>query len=171
MPKKIGVFVDVSNLYYCIGKKYKGRKLDYSKYMEYIRSLGDVVVANAYGAQVRNQAASFLYCLKQVGFTPKYQTPKSFSDNGVIVKKADYDVKITVDILEKASDLDIIVLGSADSDFVPLLRTLSDQGKKIIIFACKISGDISSLDSITTIEIPESFIEEKKRDTSSTKIR
>jgi uncharacterized LabA/DUF88 family protein len=162
MPKRIGVFVDVSNLYYCIGKKYKSRKLDYKKYLEYIRSLGDVTIANAYGAQVKNQAASFLYCLRQVGFTPKYQTPKSFSDNGQIVKKADYDVKITVDILENLSDLDIIVLGSADSDFVPLLRTLCEQHKKVIVFACKISGDITALENVTCIEIPESFIEERK---------
>ena len=160
MPKKIGVFVDVSNLYYCIGKKYKGKKLDYSKYMDYIRSLGDITVANAYGAQVRNQAASFLYCLRQVGITPMYSTPKSFTDNGLVTKKADYDVKITVDILDAAPGLDILVLGSADGDFVPLLKSIVEGGKKVIVFACKISSDIAELD-VTCIEIPESFMEEK----------
>jgi len=160
MPKKIGVFVDVSNLYYCIGKKYKGKKLDYSKYMDYIRALGDITVANAYGAQVKNQAASFLYCLRQVGITPMYSTPKSFTDNGLITKKADYDVKITVDILDAAPGLDILVLGSADGDFVPLLKSVLSLEKKIIVFACKISSDIAEL-GVTCIEIPESFMEEK----------
>jgi uncharacterized LabA/DUF88 family protein len=165
MPKKIGVFIDVSNIYYCVNKKYKGRKLDYKKYMDYIRSLGDITVANAYGAQVRNQAASFLYCLRQLGIEPKYSTPKSFTDNGAITKKADYDVKITVDIIEAAKELDILVLGSADSDFVPLLKSLTDL--KIIVFACKISNDIAEL-GVTCIEIPESFMEEK-HETPATK--
>jgi len=162
MPKKIGVFIDVSNIYYCVNKKYKGKKLDYKKYMEYIRSLGDVTIANAYGAQVRNQAASFLYCLKQIGITPMYSTPKSFTDNGIVSKKADYDVKITVDIIDAAPGLDIVVLGSADSDFAPLLKSLPD--KKIIVFACKISSDIQEISGVTCIEIPESFMEEKKNE-------
>jgi uncharacterized LabA/DUF88 family protein len=165
MPKQIGVFVDVSNLYYCIGKKYKGRKLDYKQYIEYVRALGDIIIANAYGAQIKNQAESFLYCLRQVGFTPKYETPKSYSENGVITKKADYDVKITVDIIENLDKLDLIVLGSADSDFVPLIKSLIEKDKKIIIFACKISKEIVLLENVTCIEIPESFIEGRKNAT------
>lgn len=168
MPKKIGVFIDVSNIYYCVNKKFKNRKLDYSKYMEYIKSLGEIVVANAYGAQVKNQAASFLYCLEKVGIVPVYSTPKSFTDNGNITKKADYDVKITVDIIEAAPSLDIIILGSADGDFVPLIKSLSDC-KKVIVFACKISGDIQDIENITCIEIPESFLEERKHETPATK--
>ena len=164
MPKQIGVFVDVSNLYYCIGKKYKGKKLDYSKYMEYIKSFGEIVVANAYGAQIRNQASSFLYCLRQLGIVPIYATPKSFIDNGVTTKKADYDVKITVDIFEVAPKLDIIIIGSADGDFVPLIKNLLSLNKKVIVFACKISSNIHEL-GIPCIEIPESFLEEKKYDT------
>jgi uncharacterized LabA/DUF88 family protein len=160
MPKQIGVFIDVSNLYYCINKKYKGRKLNYKKYLEYIQGLGDVAIANAYGAQVKNQAAGFIHMLKQIGFTPKYQTPKSFTEHGQIIKKADYDVKIAVDILEAAENLDMVVLGSADSDFIPLVLKLKEKQKRVIIFACKISGDFKTIGECC-VEIPESLLEKK----------
>jgi uncharacterized LabA/DUF88 family protein len=169
MPRQIGIFVDVSNLYYCIGKKYRGRKLDYKKYFNYIREFGTVTVANAYGAQIDNQAEGFLHCLKRVGFSPRYETPKSFSENGVVTKKANYDVKIAVDVLNILEDLDIIVIGSADSDFIPLLKNILASGKKAIVFACKISNDILNLKDVTSIEIPESLIEEKKNVLSKTK--
>lgn len=168
MPKQIGIFVDVSNLYYCINKKFKDRKLDYQKYWDYIASLGDIVLANAYGAQVKNQAAGFLHRLKQIGFDPKYDTPKSFIDGDTIVKKADYDVKICVDILETCINLDIIVLGSADSDFLPLVQKLRELNKKVIIFACKISKDLVQSGE-TCVEIPESFLEAKYETTHTKK--
>jgi len=161
MPKKIGVFVDVSNLYYCLRKKYSGKKLNYKKYWDYIASLGEISIANAYGAQINNQAEGFLRRLKQIGFTPKYQTPKSFIGDGKITKKADHDVRITVDILEDSHDLDIIVIGSADSDFVPVVKKLKEQNKRVIIFACKISSDFENLGELC-VEIPESFLEDKK---------
>jgi uncharacterized LabA/DUF88 family protein len=160
MPKQIGIFVDVSNLYYCINKKFKGRKLNYQKYWDYIAPLGKIVVANAYGAQIKNQAAGFIYVLKKIGFKPHYYTPKSFTDHGRVTRKADYDVNIVVDILENLEKLDLIILGSADGDFVPLIQKIQEQHKKIIVFACRISQDIKKLGELY-IEIPESFLEDK----------
>ena len=157
MPKQIGIFVDVSNLYYCIKNKYK-KKLDYGKYWNYIQDFGTIVIAKAYGAQVNNQAVGFIHCLKTVGFEPIFHSPKSFRDEaGAISKKANYDTQITVDIIENMEKLDIIVIGSADSDFVPLGDVLIKRGKKIIIFACKISRDFD--DRFLCIEIPESLLE------------
>ena len=58
--KRIGVFVDVSNIYYCIGKKYEYRKLDYRKYLDFITDLGELVKVIAYGSQMSNEAAGFI---------------------------------------------------------------------------------------------------------------
>ena len=42
MSKRIGMFVDISNLYYCVGKKFPGRKLDYRKYKRFVEDLGEI---------------------------------------------------------------------------------------------------------------------------------
>jgi uncharacterized LabA/DUF88 family protein len=160
MAKKIGIFVDVSNLYYCIGKKFNNRKLDYGKYMQYIKDLGQVEIAIAYGAQVKNQANKFLYALQKVGFKTKYRSPKAFVDNGTIRKKADCDLQIAVDIVNYINDIDMLVLGSADGDFTPIVKMAIENNVTVIILACHISGDLKRTAS-EFIEIPESLLENK----------
>ena len=166
MPKQIGLFIDVSNLYHCINTKYK-KKLDYAKYLDFCRTLGNIVIANAYGAQVKNQASSFLKCLRQFGYTPIYQTPKTFKKSGGLQHKANYDLLIAIEIVQIIEKIDILILGSADGDFAPLITWANEKGVKTIVFACNISSELKK-EAHETLEIPESFME-KKSGTNKTK--
>jgi uncharacterized LabA/DUF88 family protein len=157
---KIGIFIDVSNLYYCIANKFNQRKLDYSKYYKYIEDLGNIEIAIAYGAQIKNQASKFLYALNNIGFQTKYRSPKAFLDNGNVRKKADCDLQIAVDIIKNLNEIDLLILGSADGDFKPILELANNHNIKTIVIACKISGDLKEV-ADEFIEIPESLLEEK----------
>jgi len=166
--KRIGVFVDVSNLYYCIGLKYKGRKLDYNAYLTFIKDLGEVVQAIAYGAQIDNEAAAFIYCLQEIGFQPKYKTPKVYSSKDKIKKKADWDVGIAIDIVNMVDRLDLIVLGTADGNLEPAVTWAMQRGVDVIILASGISRELK--DSATRyIEIPVSLLETRHEPTSRSK--
>jgi len=158
--KRIGIFADVSNLYYCIGKHYGGKKLDYKKYYDFIVELGEIKLATAYGAQIGNESANFIYCLKQIGFTPKYKCPKSYNNDKELKRKADWDVGIAIDIVNTVDRLDIIVLGSADGDLCPVVEWAQLKGVKVIILACGISRDLKNLVS-EYIEIPETMLEDE----------
>jgi uncharacterized LabA/DUF88 family protein len=159
MPKRIGLFVDVSNLYHCINTKYN-KKLDYAKYIDFCKALGEIKIAKAYGAQVKNQASGFLRCLRQFGYTPVYQTPKTFKNPGGLQHKANYDMHIAIGVVQAIEDIDILVLGSADGDFTPLVEWANKRGVKTIVFACAISSDLKK-EAHETMEIPESFMEDK----------
>ena len=159
MAKKIGIFVDVSNLYFCLSSKF-GRKLDYAKYYSYIQDLGEVEVAIAYGAQVKGQANKFLHYLQQVGYETKYRSPKAFIDNGTVRKKADCDLQIAIDIVNYVEQIDMLILGSADGDFKPLIKMAKEKGVMTIILACQISKDLKQI-ADEFIEIPESLLEDK----------
>ena len=159
MPKQIGLFVDVSNLYHCINTKYK-KKLDYFQYIEFCKTLGTVCIAKAYGAQVKNQASSFLKCLRMFGYTPIYQTPRVFKTSNGIQHKANYDLLIAVEIVQVIDQLDILILGSADGDFAPLLKWANERNTKSLVFACNISSELKK-EAHETMEIPESFMEDK----------
>jgi uncharacterized LabA/DUF88 family protein len=162
MSKRIGVFADVSNLYYCISLKFKGRKLDYKAYYDFVVDLGDVQQAIAYGAQVENEAASFIHCLKEIGFTPKYKKPKAFHGEGTKLKrKADWDVGIVIDIVNMIDRLDLVVLGTADGDLEPLVSWVRQKGIDVIIVACGISRELKET-ATKFIEIPESLLEKVK---------
>jgi uncharacterized LabA/DUF88 family protein len=163
VSKRIGVFCDVSNLYYCIGKKFDKRKLDYRAYLQYARDLGEVQHAIAYGAQLNNEASGFIHCLKQIGFEAKYKSPKDYHNRDNFKRKADWDVGIAIDIVRMLDRLDMIILGTADGDLKALVEYAKERGVDVVVLACGISRELK--DSATKfIEIPESMLEQPKDD-------
>jgi len=161
MAKRIGVFVDVSNLYYCIGKKYEGRRLDYQKYYEFIQPMGEIQMAIAYGAQMDNEASAFIHCLREIGYTPKYKTPKAYNNDQRIKRKADWDVGIAVDMINMvlAGRIDLIVLGTADGDLAPAVEWVRSRSVDVVVFGTGISRDLKDM-ATKWIEIPESLLED-----------
>jgi uncharacterized protein (TIGR00288 family) len=153
--KQIGIFVDVSNLYYCINHRF-GRKLDYTKYRDFVKDLGDVKKCIAYGSQMRNEAHKFIKSLSCNGFEPRFKTPKEMQGK----RKSDWDVGIAIDMINSIPELDIMILGSADSDMAPAVKHIIDHGKKVIVFACGVSRELYST-ATEVIEITESLLEEK----------
>jgi uncharacterized protein (TIGR00288 family) len=159
MAKRIGVFCDISNMYYCIGKKFKKRKLDYRKYIAYAKDLGEISHAIAYGAQMQREAVAFIQCLKNFGYEPKYKAPKNYHNRDNFRRKADWDVGIAIDIVRKINEMDMIILGTADGDLTAVVEWAKEQGKDVIVLACGISRELK--DAATKfIEIPESMLEE-----------
>lgn len=156
--KRIGIFVDVSNLYYCIGKKFERRKLDYRKYLDFVKDLGEIQQAIAYGAQLRGEANSFLHCLKRIGFTPKYKITKVYHNTEGIRHKADQDVAMTIDIVNMINSMDLVILGSADGDLAPTVEWVRTRGVDVVILASGISRDLKEV-ATKFIEIPESLLE------------
>ena len=69
------------------------------------------------------------------------------------LKKADWDVGITVDAIRISPSVDTIVLASGDGDFLQLIEYLKNQGKRVEVLAF---GRTSSLKSK---EIADEFID------------
>lgn len=152
--KRIGIFVDVNNLYYQVKKRYDGRKVDYKAFYNYVRELGDIQIANAYSCDLQTNTivTKFINCLQHIGFKCLFKE----------VLKHNYyswDCGITTDILKALSRLDLIILGSSSNNFAPLLTHIRDMGIDIIIIASNINKELRTL-ATRYIEIPESFLEQ-----------
>jgi uncharacterized LabA/DUF88 family protein len=163
---KIGLFVDVSNLYYSLSHKHGGRKLDYTKYLQFVKDIGTVERAVAYGAQMNNEAISFVKALKMIGFETKFKKPKEIGSGIKYKRKADWDVGMTMDILLMLPKVDAIVLGSADSDMAPVCDEALRQGKRVIVFACGVASELHT-SSTQVVEIYEGLLEETKHAASN----
>lgn len=161
--KRIGIFVDLSNLYFCVKARYKARKIDYRKFYDFIADLGEIRLAIAYGSQIDNQAETFIHQLKEIGFLTKFKTPKEWHDAspGRSRRKADWDVGITLDVVQMCERLDLVVLATADGDLEPVVSYCMQKGIAVIILACNISRDLRDT-ATECIEIPESLLEEPK---------
>jgi uncharacterized LabA/DUF88 family protein len=156
---KIYVYIDISNLYLCLNLKYQS-KLNYKRYLDYIKGFGDIKQAKAYGAQNLNEARAFINHLKSLGVKTFYKQPTTYYNSGSPRTKADQDIKIAIDIIEDMANYDILVLGSADGDFEPLIQYIKKRKKKVYIVACDISHKLKKVADLCS-EIPKTFMEEK----------
>jgi uncharacterized LabA/DUF88 family protein len=162
---KIGVFVDTSNLYYCINKQYDGRKLDYKKYLEAVLINNTLYRAFAYGAQVADHALNFITYLRALGFETKYKEirykKQTEAEERREIERINWGVGITIDVIRLLDKVDVVIIGSADRDLVPLVEYIKSKGVKCNIVACNIPKDLR-LSCDFYIEVDESLLEEKE---------
>ena len=103
--KKIAIFVDVQNIYYTTRQAY-GRQFNYRKLWQRISAEGEIVSANAYAIQRNDEKQmQFQNVLKQIGFTIKLKPYIQRSDGSA---KGDWDVGITIDVIEVAKEVDTV---------------------------------------------------------------
>jgi len=122
--KKIAVFVDVQNIYYTTRDVYQ-RQFNYRRFWQQLSEQGDIVLANAYAIQRSDDLQhKFQKALKHIGFDVKLKPFIQRSDGSA---KGDWDVGITIDILEASADLDEVVLLSGDGDFDRLLTHVKNK--------------------------------------------
>lgn len=124
--KKIAVFVDVQNIYYTTRDTY-GRQFNYREFWQQISAQGEIVSATAYAIQRNDEKQiKFQDALKHIGFNVKLKPYIQRSDGSA---KGDWDVGITIDIMEQAKDVDTIILLSGDGDFDMLLEKVNTDYK------------------------------------------
>ena len=117
--QNIAIFVDVQNIYYTTKHTFN-RSFNYRKFWQLVSEQGDISIANAYAiAHQDDQQHKFQTALKHIGFDVK---TKPFIQRADGSAKGDWDVGITIDVLEAASKVDKIILLSGDGDFDILLK-------------------------------------------------
>src|SRR5690554_3129684 len=123
--EKVAIFVDVQNVYYTVREAYK-RNFDYNKFWAAATSGREVVEAFAYAIDKNDKKQrEFQNILRAIGFTVKLKPFIQRSDGSA---KGDWDVGITLDVLDAASRVDEVVLASGDGDFDLLLDRLRALG-------------------------------------------
>jgi len=148
--KKIAIFSDVQNIYYTTRDAY-GRQFNYRELWRLISKQGEIVMANAYAIDKGDtQQQKFQSALKHIGFSVKLKPYIQRSDGSA---KGDWDVGITIDIMEAAKDIDLVVLLSGDGDFDLLLQKInSDYDVETLVYG------VQSLTANSLINAASQFI-------------
>ncbi len=115
---RIALFADVQNLYYTVRQAH-GRHFNYAALWAELSARGSIVEAYAYAID-RGDAKQqqFQQILRKLGFEMKLKPYIQRSDGSA---KGDWDVGITIDVLDAAARVDEVVLASGDGDFDMLL--------------------------------------------------
>ena len=124
--KTIAIFAVVQNIYYNTRDAYS-RQFNYRELWKQLSSEGKIVIANAYATQKGDdKQQKFQKALEHIGFNVKLKPYIQRSDGSA---KGDWDVGIAIDVMEKAKEVDVVVLLSGDGDFDLLLEKIkTDYG-------------------------------------------
>ena len=110
----VAIFVDVQNIYYTTRQEF-GRHFNYRAFWAETTRDREVVAANAYAIQREDgKQKAFQQILRDIGFEVKLKPFIRRADGSA---KGDWDVGITLDMVELAEQVDVIVLASGDGDF------------------------------------------------------
>jgi len=119
--QRVGVFVDVQNLYYS-ARALHSAKVNFKEILKEVVNGRKLVRAIAYAVRAgEKDEEQFHKALDGIGFEVKLKDLQIFYGGN---KKADWDVGIAIDAIELAPKLDVVVLISGDGDYIPLVEHL-----------------------------------------------
>ena len=121
---KVAIFVDVQNIYYTTKQSYQ-RHFNYNEFWTLATANREVVAAIAYAIDKGDsKQLGFQQILRNIGFEVKLKPYIQRSDGSA---KGDWDVGITLDVIEYAAKSDVVVLLSGDGDFDLLLNKVRNS--------------------------------------------
>ncbi|MEE9200010.1 MAG: NYN domain-containing protein [Candidatus Brocadiales bacterium] len=144
--QRIGVFVDVQNMFYS-AKALHQSKIDYSKLLE--ETVGDRKLIRAIAYVVKKSdvdQSSFTDALERLGYEIKSKDLRLRPDG---TAKGDWDMGIAIDTIAIAPKLDTVVLVSGDGDFAPLLEMLKAHGCRVEVVSFRKSTSTDLIDAAT----------------------
>ncbi|MEK7110670.1 MAG: NYN domain-containing protein [Patescibacteria group bacterium] len=156
--QRVGIFIDVSNLYHSAKNLYHGR-VNYQELLKHLTGGRQLIRAMAYvvksegivsaqeaaghSGRIREVApadkdalpvsgeAAFFEALEKAGLELRSKDLQVYGDG---TKKGDWDVGLAVDAIRMAPFLDVIILVTGDGDFLPLVDYLKwGQGRLVEI--------------------------------------
>ncbi len=139
---KVGVFVDVVNLY-----RNGGQRMRYDVLREFARrDAADPVRLNAYVSfdrlradddpEYKRRTQGFHAALRELGYKVIVKPVSTYLDEGGNrVTNTHTDLEMAVDILLQSEKLDRILIASGDGGFVRLVRSIQDKGLRVEVVA------------------------------------
>lgn len=125
----VSIFVDVQNIYYTTKQGYQ-RHFDYNAFWAKATKNRKVVNAFAYAIGRSNEKQKqFQNILRGIGFEIKL---KPFIQRADGSAKGDWDVGITLDVIEYAKKSDVVILLSGDGDFDLLVQKIKKDFNNIV---------------------------------------
>ncbi len=157
--QRVGVFVDVQNMYYSAKNLY-GAKVDFGKVLS--TSVAGRKLVRAFAYVIRADVGAekdFFEALQKIGYEVKEKDLQIFLGGS---KKGDWDVGLCMDVVRMVPKIDAMVLVSGDGDYTELLEYSRSQGVRTEVIAFKRTGSSRLLNEADFVvdmdQTPEKFL-------------
>lgn len=140
--RRVGVFVDVSNVYLC-----GGARMRYEVLRQYAMGHGLIQRLNAYVSfdaeragndrEYNDRSRAFHDAIRSIGFHTTVKEVRWYNDpdTGRRFGKANLDSDIVIDMATQAPHLDYVILVSGDGDFVRPVGYMRSNGCRVEVLA------------------------------------
>ncbi len=162
--QRVGVFVDVSNLYHSAKNLYRA-KVNFGQVLrsavgerQLVRSIAYVIRADV------DQEQAFFDALTNSGFEVREKDLQVFAGGA---KKGDWDVGLALEAIKIATHLDVVIIVSGDGDFLPLVLYLKENKGcrvEVVGFGKTTSGRLADeADSFLDLDKDRAFLITSRR--------
>jgi uncharacterized protein (TIGR00288 family) len=130
--QRVAVLIDVQNMYHS-AKNLHQAKVNFAEILK--EAIAGRKFIRAFGYVVRTKTGEekpFFEALTKLGIETRVRDLQEYYGG---LKKADWDVGITIDAVKVSQSVDTIVLVSGDGDFLQLIEYLKNQGKRVEVMA------------------------------------
>jgi uncharacterized LabA/DUF88 family protein len=122
--ESVAIFVDVQNIYYTTRQQFS-RHFDYNRFWAEVTKNRKVVKAIAFAIDRDDEKQrQFQNILRAIGFEVKLKPYIQRRDGSA---KGDWDVGITLEVLEYAPQAEVVVLATGDGDFDLLVHKIREK--------------------------------------------
>lgn len=125
---RVGVFVDVQNVYMCVKSVFGHAKINYKALRDFLMRDGaliKMVAFTCYDPENRSQV-DFMHALALMGYRVVAKPLKRMPDGNI---KASMDMEMALEILAATPYLEELVLVTGDGDFAPIVDYVARMGK------------------------------------------
>jgi len=151
--QRVAVLIDVQNLYHSAKNLYKAR-VNFREILKTAVAQRNLIRAFAYVVRTKSgEEKAFFDALTNLGIETRERELQEFYGG---LKKADWDVGISIDAVRIAPSVDTICLASGDGDFIQLVEYLKNQGKRVEVIGFGRSA------SLKLKEVADEFIDLEK---------
>lgn len=162
--QRVGVFVDVSNLYHSAKNLYRA-KVNFGQVLRSAVGERQLVRAIAYVIRADvDQEQAFFDALTNSGFEVREKDLQVFAGGA---KKGDWDVGLALEAIKIATHLDVVIIVSGDGDFLPLVLYLKENKGcrvEVVGFGKTTSGRLADeADSFLDLDKDRAFLITSRR--------
>lgn len=138
----IAIFIDGSNLFYCLTTEFNRLDLDYRKFAEELTGLAGedtrLVRVYYYDAPVRRENDPQRYERQQRFLDYLRELPQFRVELGRLegppdnLREKGVDIRLATDMLQYVNTYDVAILVTGDGDFAYVVRAVQNLGKQVI---------------------------------------
>ncbi|MFN8510223.1 MAG: NYN domain-containing protein [Deinococcaceae bacterium] len=137
---RVGLFVDTQNLYHSSRDHYD-RPVNFETILKHATKDRHLMRAVAYVVEKEGDTSAwpFIYKLSTLGYRVRRMNLQinHVNDQGKPIWEGNWDMGMVADMTRLIDQLDILVLGSGDGDFVDMLEVFMERGVRTEVLAFK----------------------------------